>query len=132
MVRYYLDTSAAMKLLVDERESSALASTLDSLGDDAVVIASWLLHTELHCAAARRGVAQAPGVETVLDSVVLVDVERRDLTDAPIVGSGLRWQDAVHLATALRVDVEQLITYDAEQAEAARRAGLGVLAPGAS
>lgn len=131
-MRYYLDTSAAMKLLVGERESPALASALDSLGDDAVVIASWLLHTELHCAAARRGIATTPRIEAVLDSVVLVDVERSDLTDAPTIGAGLRSQDALHLATALRVDAEQLITYDAEQAEAARRAGMRVLAPGAS
>ena len=49
----YLDTSAAMKLIVDEPQSDALMRELTSRehGD---LVASWLLHTELHCAAGRH------------------------------------------------------------------------------
>ena len=38
----YVDTSAAMKLIVDEPESAALA---EALGSDRRLVASWLLHT---------------------------------------------------------------------------------------
>ena len=48
----YLDTSAAMKLLVDEAESDALLHELTTTARD--LVASWLLHAELHCAAGRN------------------------------------------------------------------------------
>jgi uncharacterized protein len=47
----YLDTSAAMKLLVEEPESAALADELAASPDSHRIVACWSLHTELHCAA---------------------------------------------------------------------------------
>lgn len=123
----YLDTSAAMKLLVEEAESGALVTEL--VGSAPSLIASWLLHTELHCAAGRNpALIEQTAIATVLDAVALVDVTRGDLlaagTHAP-----LRSNDAIHLATALRVGVDEIITYDAELGAAAQAAGLRVLAP---
>jgi predicted nucleic acid-binding protein len=48
-------------------------------------------------------------------------------------GAGLRALDAIHVATALLVgaELESFITYDTRQSEAARAAGLHVIAPGA-
>ena len=46
----YLDTSAAMKLVVAEPESPAL---VEALSADRRLVASWLLHTEMYCAACR-------------------------------------------------------------------------------
>ncbi|MCM3780029.1 type II toxin-antitoxin system prevent-host-death family antitoxin [Microbacterium hydrocarbonoxydans] len=43
----------------------------------------------------------------------------------------LRSQDAIHPAVALRLGVQEMITYDRELADAATRAGLRVLSPGA-
>lgn len=52
MVRLsYVDTSVAMKLVVDEAESGALA---EGLSAGRRLVASWLLHTELHRAAGRH------------------------------------------------------------------------------
>jgi len=123
----YLDTSAAMKLIVDEAESEALVSEL--AGSSRRLAASWLLHTELHCAAGRNPAqVDLRAVGTVLDAVTLVDVTRGDLlvagTHAP-----LRSNDAIHLATALRLGVDEMITYDVELAAAASAAGLPVTAP---
>jgi uncharacterized protein len=59
-----LDTSAAMKLLVEEAESEALTAYLQS-AEVSEVVGSWLLHTELHGAANRHPDdidADAPGV----------------------------------------------------------------------
>lgn len=127
MTLAYLDTSAAVKLLVDEPESAAL---LDALTTRSVrLAASWLLHTELHCAAGRRPDTIAlDSVAALLDTVDLVDVTRGDMiaagTHAP-----LRSNDAIHLAVAIRLGVDEVVTYDGELANAARRAGLTVLAP---
>lgn len=123
----YLDTSAAMKLLVREAESEALVAELARPGR--MLVASWLLHTELHCAAGRNPVEVDRGaVSDVLDLVTLVDITRGDLlaagTHAP-----LRSNDAIHLAVALRLGADEVITYDSELARAARDAGLRIVAP---
>lgn len=128
MTTTYLDTSAAMKLLVDEAESAALLIELTTAGRR--LVASWLLHTELHCAAGRHPtVLSLDAITNVLDAVALVDVTRGDLlaagTHAP-----LRSHDAIHLAAALRIGVDEVVTYDGEFAQAATSAGIRVLAPG--
>jgi uncharacterized protein len=124
----YLDTSAALKLVIDEPESEALVAELTGHRDRRLV-ASWLLHTEMHCAAGRhpRDVA-LDSVRDVLDTVNLIDLTRGDLlaagTHAP-----LRPGDAIHLAVALRVGADELVTYDGELADAGRSAGLSILSP---
>ncbi|WP_344753964.1 type II toxin-antitoxin system VapC family toxin [Gryllotalpicola koreensis] len=127
MTLAYLDTSAAMKLLVEEAESGVLVAEL--VDSAPTLVASWLLHTELHCAAGRNpALIEQIAIATVLDAVTLVDLTRGDLlaagTHAP-----LRSNDAIHLATALRVGVDEIVAYDAELAATARTAGLRVLAP---
>jgi predicted nucleic acid-binding protein len=123
----YLDKSAAMKLIVAEAETAALRTWWVTA--DATVVASWLLHTELHCAAGRRPeLVTGDAISAVLGAVTLVDITRGDLlaagTHAP-----LRSNDAIHLATALRVGADVIVTYDNELAAAARAAGLQVQSP---
>jgi uncharacterized protein len=129
----YVDTSAAMKLLVDEPESAALAERLEearSVASDTLV-ASLLLHTELHCAANRRAEDIRPeSVADVLSTLALIDVEGADLTTAPLLPGRLRSADAIHLATALRVDARAMVVYDRELRAAASRAGISVVSPG--
>lgn len=128
----YVDTSAAMKLLVEERESTSLAAYLERRrrGGD-VLVASLLLHTELHCAANRRPEQVShDAVAEVLSTLALVDVETGDLTTAPLLPGRLRSADAIHLATALRVGATVLVAYDAELRGAAKRAALEVEGPG--
>jgi uncharacterized protein len=126
----YLDTSAAVKLLVEETESGALTTYLQSVDEEFDVVASWLLHTELHCAANRHpDDVDASAVGIVLDTVTLVDLTRGDLLTAGALPGRLRSNDAVHLATALRVGADEMITYDAELATAAGLSGLAVARP---
>lgn len=123
----YLDTSAAMKLLVQEAESAALAEELSS--GDYQLVASWLLHTELHCAAGRNpALIPTASVRTLLDAVTLIDVTRGDLLTAG-THTPLRAADAIHLATALRVGADTIVTYDAELAAAGETAGVRTTAP---
>lgn len=127
MTLAYLDTSAAIKLIVEEPESAALAETLASSAHR--LVSSWLLHTEMHCAAGRHPQdIDLASVRTVLDTINLVDLSRGDMiaagTHAP-----LRSNDALHLAVAIRLGVDQMFTYDGELADAATSAGLTVSAP---
>ncbi|MFN8110349.1 MAG: PIN domain-containing protein [Thermoleophilia bacterium] len=128
MTLTYLDASAAMKLVVEEPESDALA---EALASGRRLVASWLLHTELQCAAGRHPDDVSPGaVHLVLNTVSLADLTRGDLIAAG-THLPLRSNDAIHLATAIRLGVGEMATYDAELAAAAASAGLSVLAPSA-
>ncbi|HRQ01086.1 MAG TPA: type II toxin-antitoxin system VapC family toxin [Terrimesophilobacter sp.] len=124
----YLDASAALKLIVEEQESAALADALTA-DPGRRLVASWLLHTELHCAAGRHpDDLDAATVKEVLDTVRLMDLTRGDMIAAGTLAP-LRSNDALHLAVAIRLGVDEIATYDRELATAATRAGLSVLAP---
>ena len=124
----YLDTSAALKLVVLEPESRALADELDA-DRSRVVAASWLLHTELHCAAGRHpdDVSRA-AVNAVLGRVTLVDITRGDLMSAGALSS-LRSHVAIHLAVALRIGADAMVSYDRELLDAASAAGMAAVSP---
>lgn len=69
----YLDTSAAMKLVIEQTESEALVAALTD--SSRRLAASWLLHSELHCAAGRHpAIIPIDAITAVLDAVSLVDV----------------------------------------------------------
>jgi predicted nucleic acid-binding protein len=123
----YLDASAAVKLVVPERESAALAVALKP--NDALV-ASEILEVELGRACLRRGLPPAAATP-VLDLVALLPVaetrERAARTRPPM----LRALDAIHLAAALAIEPDLLLAYDLRLLDAARAAGLTVACPGA-
>jgi uncharacterized protein len=125
----YLDTSAAMKLVLDEPQSDALTAEL-AAREDRRLVSSWLLHAEMHCAAGRHpDDVDLDAVRSMLDSVNLIDLTRGDLlaagTHAP-----LRSNDAIHLAVALRIGADEIVTYDGVLAQRASVAGLPVISPG--
>ena len=125
----YLDTSAALKLVVEEAESAAVAEYLtDAAARGDQLVASMLLYTELHCAGKRRGLP-AELITTVLGGINLVDLARSDLMYAAAMPGKLRSADAIHLATAIRLQTDVLIAYDAELVTAATDAGLSALSP---
>ena len=130
MIRY-IDTSAALKLLIEERESASLAADLEQSarrGDR--LVSSLLLFTELHCAGSRRGSFDPAAVNAVLDGLDLIDVDRSDLLRAGSSSWGLRSGDAIHLAVALRLEAQELVAYDEDLLAASQRAGLAVVRPG--
>jgi uncharacterized protein len=128
-VTLYLDTSAAAKLLVDEAESEALATYLDGTVDDHDLMSSALLETELRRLAVRLELDQSE-VSDLLARVDLVDPPRSLFHEAGLLpGTHLRSLDALHLATALRIDADTLVAYDARLLDAARSIGLGVHSP---
>jgi predicted nucleic acid-binding protein len=126
----YIETSAAAKLLVDEPASSRLAARLDGAVDqDEPLLSSMLLETELRRLAVRVDLAQA-AVTHLLERFDLMETDRSLYREAGLLpGRHLRSLDALHLAAALRVGADVMVTYDRRQADAADAAGLPVLAP---
>lgn len=126
----YVDTSAALKLVVEEAESGSVAEFLTAAGQKGGrLVASMLLHTELHCAANRRGLPPEL-VNAVLDAINLVDLTRSDLLYAAALPGTLRSADAIHLATAIRLETQTLVAFDKELVAVATQAGLRTLSPG--
>jgi len=128
---YYLDTSAAVKLVVAERDTAALTAWLADHDDE--VLSSDLLRTEL-LRATRRGAPHAmPRARAVLDSLTVLTVPTSTFERAADLDPDLlRSLDAVHLAAALELvdELDGLVTYDDRLADAARVHGITVIAPG--
>jgi uncharacterized protein len=128
-VTLYLDTSAAAKLLVEEDESEALVAYLDGTVDGQNLVSSALLETELRRLAVRIELEQSMVTE-VLARVDLVDPPRSLLHEAGLLpGAHLRSIDALHLATALRVDSDIFLAYDTRLLAAAHSVGLSIHSP---
>ncbi|MEK0154781.1 type II toxin-antitoxin system VapC family toxin [Arthrobacter oryzae] len=126
----YVDTSAVLKLVVEEEESSVAAGYFsNAAGRGDHLVASMLVYTELHCAAHRRGLPSGL-VNTVLGGINLLDVARTDLMYAAALPGRLRSADAIHLAAAIRLQADVLVAYDGELLAAAMDAGLNVISPG--
>lgn len=127
MNRYYLDTSAAAKLLVEEAESAALAAWADASGTH--LVATHLVETELRRFAVRHDLPQAD-VSAILTRIDLHDLPPSLYREAGLLpGRDLRSLDALHLAASIRLDVDAIVTYDARLTEAAETAGVLVHAP---
>lgn len=127
----YIEASAAVKLLVSESASAALATRLDHLAaGEQTVISCVLLETELRRLAMREEIPQT-AVTAVLDRFDIVELDRDVYREAGLLpGRNLRSLDALHVAAALRVGADFMITYDERQATAAQASGLPVQAPG--
>jgi predicted nucleic acid-binding protein len=129
-VTAYLDTSAAVKLLIREAESVALQDYLDRRGPDNVPVSSALLETELRRFGLRIDLSQTV-VSDLLDRITLVEPDRGLFAEAGLLpGPTFRSLDALHIATALRVDASVVVTYDQRLQQAARSVGLVTAAPG--
>lgn len=124
----YVDTSALGALLIDQPESPALLEWLDRT--PAVLVSSDLLETELRRLAVREGLEQSE-VTRILDGIGLAALDRAVYRSAGFLPMPyLRTLDALHLEAAMRLDAVAILTYDRRLSEAARSAGLDVIAPG--
>lgn len=124
----YLDSSAIVKLAIEEPESDALRRALRGRTE---LVASALARTEVTRALLPEGPAVVDRGEAVLERIELVRVNDRVLTLAGrLAPPTLRSLDAIHLATAkLLGKVKLFVTYDARLAAAARAMKLKVSAP---
>ena len=125
---WYLDTSAFLKLLVEEDGSAAMrewAVVHESLWS------SQLLRTEALRAASRLDISD-DAVDIALESVSLIMPSVATFyTAGHLAPHSLRSLDALHLATALEMgnDLEGIVTYDDRLIAASRDASLVVVSP---
>jgi predicted nucleic acid-binding protein len=127
---YYLDTSAAVKLVEAEPETPALAAWLAA--QDRQILSSDLLRTELQRAVRRANPDTMPQARAVLDAVTLLTMPTATFERAAELDPDLlRSLDALHLAAALELgdDLDGMVTYDDRLAAAARHHGITVVAP---
>ncbi|MBK5230574.1 MAG: type II toxin-antitoxin system VapC family toxin [Thermoleophilia bacterium] len=126
----YVESSAAAKILFRETETEALKRYLDALdADDAMITSSVVMETELRRAAVREEVSQAL-VTDILDHFDLVEPDRSVYREAGLLpGQNLRTLDALHVAIALRVGADVMVSYDQRQIVAAQAAGLHTISP---
>ncbi|MCB0976531.1 MAG: type II toxin-antitoxin system VapC family toxin [Acidimicrobiales bacterium] len=127
---YYLDTSAAVKLVVEEVGSKALRSWM--LEATEPIVSSDLLRTELLRATRRGAPDQMQQARAVLDSLVLLTLPTSLFEQAGMLEPDLlRSLDALHLAAALDLgdDLDGVVTYDDRLASLAVGLGVVVIAP---
>ena len=130
MSALYLDSSAFVKVVVEEAESTAVRTFLAD--KSARRVPSALLRTESLRAVRHLGPDALATVREGLRRVDLVGIDDRILDAAGTLEPRvLRTLDAIHLATVLAVgdDLEAIVTYDERMAEAARLLGLPTVSP---
>ncbi len=130
MSAVYLDSSAFVKLVVEETESVALRAYLANHG--ARRVSSALLRAESLRAVRHLGPDALSTVREGLRRVDLIGIDDRILDAAgTLEPQVLRTLDAIHLATAIAVgdDLEAIVTYDERMLDAASLLGLRAATP---
>lgn len=131
MSLYYVDTSAALKLLADESHSRSFAAFYDE-NTSASWVSSALLRIEVMRAVGRVMPAALPDARELLLAFDYVNIDDEVVETAMNEPDRmLRSLDAIHLATArvLGSDLDGLATYDDRLAIAAKDAGIPVVQP---
>jgi predicted nucleic acid-binding protein len=128
MSSWYLDTSALLKLVVQEKESAALRKVV---GDDDVT--SSFTRLEVARALNLYSAKTKKDASTLLNLISLIPIDFGIMTQAELIiqGSELKVPDAIHVATAIKMGtlIKGIITYDQQMASVASRLGIRVLAP---
>ena len=126
----YLDSSAIVKLAIKEPQSESLRRYLRTRRP---LISSSLARTEVSRALLLEGEDGVARGNAVLARLDLMRVSDRILEAAgTMLPVGLRFLDAIHLATAQRlgVDLSVVVTYDIRMIETARHLGIKTASPG--
>jgi predicted nucleic acid-binding protein len=134
-MRVYFDSSALIKRVVAEEESDDLTDFLDARYEQGDLLASSsLAWVEVSRVVLAR--VKAPAIAGDLIDGAMSGIDERQLT-AEVVSVArriepliLRSLDALHLATAVLIDADLVVTYDERLADACRRNALAVASPG--
>ena len=127
---FVVDSSAIVKLIVDEPKSQSFGTWLKDCKQDLFV--SEIAHTEVARAVLRVDSRLTSQLKTVFERFGTIRVSSQVLTVASVLNpSTLRTLDAIHLASCLILgdDLNGFVTYDDAQSEAAIQNGIKVVAP---
>jgi predicted nucleic acid-binding protein len=124
----YIDSSAILKLIVQEKESEAVRSIAR-----ARFITSEISRVEIIRAVLRYEPKALKVAQSVLKNINILTIDSVTLTQAERLPEriNVRGLDAIHLAAAGKfgLRVNAILTYDKQMAKAARELGFEVLAP---
>jgi predicted nucleic acid-binding protein len=126
----YLDSSALLKLVIEEKESRALVRFLKSERTEHVSCS--LVRAEVLRATRRHGAAALERARSLLQTLQLVQLADTLLDAAGILEPmEMRSLDATHLAAAALIapELTALVTYDKRMAEGAALLGFPVVSP---
>lgn len=135
-MRIYLDSSALLKRVIRESESSELVAALDDQHNrGAALVASSLAWIEVARALRNRADASfsevANHVDDALAGVQEEPIHAETVSLARRIRPNvLRSLDAIHLASALIIDADLMVTYDDRLASACADNGVAVAMPG--
>ncbi len=127
---FVVDSSALVKLIVNEPKSQSFSTWLKNCKHDLFV--SEIAHTEVARAIARVDANLQGQLKNVLERFGTIRVSSQILTIAGVLTpTNLRTLDAIHLASCLILgdDLKGFVTYDSAQADAASHNGITVIAP---
>ncbi len=125
----YLDSSAIVRLVIQENESAALAGHLRERPHR---VSCALARVEVIHAVRAHGQPAIDRARRLLTRISLVRMDDLLLDEAAALnGTNVRSLDAIHLAAAqaLGTGLAEVITYDHRMADVARHVGLPVSAP---
>ena len=126
---WYADSSALLKLLIVEKESTALADFIDFTIKSSVLTRVEVIRT-LHKIAPEK----ITDAQIILDGIDLTTVNPAILNVAENFSPSitLKSLDALHIATVIFLDksVEGVITYDKAMIKNAKELGIKVASPG--
>ena len=127
----YLDASALVKLIVEERESPVLRTYLAKVTD---WLTSRVAEVEVARTVRRRTDIPEPDLTALWSPVSFIELDSLIAAlAASLLPAALRSLDAIHLATAITAGPSAaFVTYDDRLAAAARANGLKVESPGAA
>jgi len=123
----YVDASALVKLVVDERDAVALRRFLGGFDEHTT--------SRIGIVETRRALARVSTDATTIDRILApigpIEFDTAIAATAALIQpSAIRTLDAIHLATALALyRVDAFVTYDARLAAAARTLGFAVASP---
>ena len=127
---FVVDSSAVVKLIVNEPKSQSFSTWLKNCKHDLFV--SEIAHTEVARAIARVDANLQGQLKNMLERFGTIRVSSQILTIAGVLTpTNLHTLDAIHLASCLILgdDLKGFVTYDSAQADAASHNGITVIAP---
>lgn len=126
----YADTSALVKFIVPEHESTGL--TAWRIANEVRLITCDLARTELVRAVRRTNAPKTPAAFRFLDEIAIAHLDYSIYDEAGVIPPlELRSLDAIHLTAArlLGSQLDGMLTYDERLADAARAVGIRCFSP---
>lgn len=123
----YLDSSVALRTILDVPERVRLQTWMDTEGTD--FVSSRLLRTEV-VRVLRRDARPIADATPMLSRVGLFDITRETHTVAESIERHIKTLEALHLATALLIGESVTIaSHDGQMKDVAARLGLSTIDP---